>query len=387
MNAVWDVAIVGAGPAGTAAALRALAVRPTARVALVDRARFPRDKSCGDGISPTAVELLDSLGVPEVLAGARRIDRLRIVAPDGGTVEGQVGAEGCVLPRETFDARLVDAAAARGATLVHERVRGIEQRDDRVVLDGGLAARVVVGADGANSIVRREVGAGSQSLQHSGVAVRGYLPMPDAPPELLFRYPREPYPAYAWRFPAPEGRVNIGIGVFGAHDRPTRRMLMDRLSQLLTDDAHRADNIRGHLLPLATERPDPSHGRVLLAGDAASLVNPLTGEGIATALLSGMLAGQCAVTHADAPGPAYATALSRRLQRFLRHVGIAARACRSVRGTSAAVEAARSSRRVFDDLTELSLGTGVVTLPLVWRTARAFLAGLVRSGSTRAVHR
>src|SRR4051794_28953296 len=138
----YDVVIVGAGPAGSAAGLGALRRDPTARVALLDAQSFPRDKSCGDGIAPHCFEELRALGVSGVGRGYPPVDRLRFRTPSGRDVLALPPRASRVIPRTVFDARLVDAAVAAGATLLRGRVRGLTvDRDDSsgptVVLDVG----------------------------------------------------------------------------------------------------------------------------------------------------------------------------------------------------------------------------------------------------------
>src|SRR3954451_21558727 len=140
----YDVVVVGAGPAGSAAALRALQVRPDARVLLLDRADFPRDKACGDGIAPHGIGELCALGVPEAVQGYRPVGWLRIRSPGGAEVAAPPARADYVVPRTVFDARLVAAAAARGAVVRRHKVRRIEQRPGHVVVDGEIAGRVVV---------------------------------------------------------------------------------------------------------------------------------------------------------------------------------------------------------------------------------------------------
>src|SRR6266540_7449189 len=152
----YDVAVVGAGPAGACAALAAR--RLGARVLLLDRSDFPRDKPCGDGIAPHALDVLCDLGVTGVEEGFAPVPALRLVGPGGGEVARPHARPAYTIPRMIFDARIVAAALAAGAVLRRHTVRGIEVRPDAVIVDGAVAARVVVGADGANSTVRRALG-------------------------------------------------------------------------------------------------------------------------------------------------------------------------------------------------------------------------------------
>ena len=375
MTAPWDLAVVGAGPAGSAAALGALRARPGARVLLLDRAAFPRDKSCGDGVAPHALDELARLGVPDLLADRVPVRRLRLVGPGGQEVATTLRRPDVVVPRTVLDARLVDAAVAAGATLVQHQVRSLEVRDGLVVLDGRLRARAVVGADGANGVVRRLLArrTGATARQPEGalaVAVRGYAPAPSGEPEQLIVMDDRGWPAYAWSFGAGDGTANVGFGMLlprlreaqARQGRSGREVLHGRLRELLP--GVEAQRLVSHHLPLSTSRPATPPGPVLLAGDALSLINPLTGEGIYYALASGRLAGEAAVTAAE-PGSAYAAALRRELGRHLRHTTLLARLTGRSGVVDAGVAAAGRSPRAFDALVELGLGRGLITRPLV----------------------
>lgn len=383
MTDSWDLAVVGAGPAGSAAALAALRARPGARVLLLDKADFPRDKSCGDGVAPHALDELARLGAASVLADRVPVWHLRLRSPGGTEVARRLQRPDHVVPRALFDARLVDAAVARGAVLRRQAVRALDVRPDGVVLDGDTHAAVVVGADGANGVVRRLVGAAPQPDPAMALAVRGYATVPAGQrPEQVIVMDGRDWPAYAWRFDAGDGTANVGFGMLLPALRGTgrggRAELHGRLEELLpgTD----AERLRSHHLPLSTSRPRQGPGRVLLAGDAASLINPLTGEGIYYALASGRLAGVAAVTGGD-PGLRYAELLRRELGRHLRHTTALARATRAPAVVDAGVAATVSSGRAFDALVELGLGRGLVTVPLVTGLAREVGRRLVRRGA------
>lgn len=372
-----DVAVIGAGPAGSAAALGALTVDPTTTVVLLDRDEFPRDKVCGDGIGPEGVDVLDHLGVGHVLDGHPRLHDVRLHAPDGTVAAGPAPRPGVVVPRRVLDDRLRTAAIEAGAEPLTRRVKEVAADSSGVVLDGWLRARTVIGADGANGVVRRSVGAAAQPAAHTGIAMRGYGHAPELD-ELVIAFVDDRWPAYAWAFPVGDGRVNVGYGPF---DRQTldggRRGLeasIARHAEML-GVAPDPDTLAAHHLPLSTHRPAPAHGRVLLTGDAASLINPFTGEGIYYALLSGTMAGRATARFPDDPGRAYAGALRARLGRHLRHTTFAARLFRSTFPVDASVRAAAENPRVLGDLCEFALGTGLLTPRLV--------AGLTRSWARR----
>ena len=230
-----DVAVVGAGPAGAAAALAVLAARPGARVVLLDRAVFPRDKSCGDGVAPQVLDVLARLGVSGLLDDWPTIDRLELGYPGGPWLAGRTARPNRVVPRRVLDARLVDAAVARGATLLRRRVRSImvPEGGDPSVPDepvvAGVRARVVVGADGAHSAVRAALGPAGGGA--TAIALRGYAPVTPrlAHAQVIAFDPLGSWPAYAWSFPVGDGSANVGYGEIlaaegaGAHPRAPAR--------------------------------------------------------------------------------------------------------------------------------------------------------------------
>jgi geranylgeranyl reductase family protein len=363
---VYDVAIIGGGPAGSAAALSALRTRPGARVLLLDRADFPRDKCCGDGIAPHALDELARLGAAHVLADRAPVQRLRLISPRGTEASSRLRRPDVVVPRTVFDARLVSAAVDRGAVLERCSVRSLTVLDDHVVINDRFEARVVIGADGANGVTRRLIGIPRQDASTIAVALRGYIPWQTSDPEQLIVMDGRDWPAYAWRFDAGDGTANVGFGMLVPSLQSAghgRSLLEERMVELLPEAAG-ARSLRSHHLPLSTGRPRPRDGRVLLAGDAASLVNPLTGEGIYYALLSGRLAGIAAVSAGD-PGAVYRSMLSRELGTHLRHTTLLSRITAHPRVLEGGVRAARSSSATMDALVEMGLGRGRITAPLV----------------------
>jgi geranylgeranyl reductase family protein len=362
----FDVVVVGAGPAGSAAALAAR--RGGARVLLLDREDFPRDKPCGDGIAAEALDVLRDLGVADAAGGYPAVSRLRLVGPGGAAVARPLPRAAHTVPRRVFDARLVEAAVGAGAVLRRHTVREIGDDGREINVDGRFRAHVLIGADGATSVVRRAVGAAVNPAGHLAFAIRGYAPT-GATGEQLIVTTRHRWPAYAWEFPIGDGTANVGYGEV-LRGRPLSRAYLERRLREMLPGAE-PTGLRGHHLPLSTRRPDPVHGRVLLAGDALSLINPFTGEGIFYAVLSGALAGAAAAR--NDPG-SYRPALRRRLGRHLRHSRLAALLSREPRVVDAAVRAADRDGAVFRRMVELGLADGVFDL----RTIGRILGGAAR---------
>jgi geranylgeranyl reductase family protein len=379
VDEVWDLVIVGGGPAGSAAALGAKRLRPDARVLLLDKADFPRDKACGDGIAAHGREELALLGVPDLIADYRPTRRLTVVSPGGARVSATVARPNHVVPREVFDARLVDAARARGVEVRRHRVSALAARDGHIVLDGTVTARAVVAADGANSAVRRLIGVPSTPARHTAIAVRGYADVPADDDVQYIAMQRDGWPAYAWSFPIGDGTANVGFGMLlprlHATGLPGRQVLHGRLAELLPHLPAR--ELRAHHLPLSPGRPRLGAGRVLLAGDAASLINPLTGEGIYYALVSGRLAGEAAVQAAD-PLASYRRTMREALGRHLRTTDVLARAAQSPGFIDAAIDTAARRQEVFDLLVDVGLGAGTVPFPLAWAVTLRWLRNATR---------
>lgn len=301
-----DVAIVGAGPAGSMAAHRLAAAG--AQVVLLERATFPRDKPCGDGVSAAGLAALARIGLDEWAAQFPAPEVLRLTPPDGQPLDVQPDAGGghCygrAIPRWLLDARLVQAATEVGARLVEGvRVRGVEWSNGAgatVVADGlKVTAQLVILADGSNATVTRRLGLvqGSPEL----VAVRQYLAGDTGPPRRLeIHFQKEIIPGYTWLFPLGDGRVNVGTGTFTRRLRQGKMSLQETLARFVADPAATDGRlaktepigpVKGHPLRTRLSGTHTHAERMLVAGDAAGLVNPLSGEGIGSALESGELA-------------------------------------------------------------------------------------------------
>ena len=370
----WDMIVVGAGPAGCAAAAAARQTNPDAKVLLLDRARFPRDKVCGDGIAGAALQVLQELDldIEQLTAGHPRIHRLSLRSPGGAVAEGSTTEPSWVVPREIFDARLVDSVLSRGVELAQVRVRQLTDLGDRVDVDGRWMAKSVIVAAGSEpglttSPVERH------RTAHFAIGLRGYARTTREDVQQLIMSDVG-WPAYAWSFPIGDGWANVGYGeAMGRGPAPTRTSMLRHLRALLPDSHTDLERVRAHRLPLAMRRPMLGTGRILKVGDAAHLVNPLSGEGIYYAVASGRAAGQVALAE-DSANRYHRAMAEPGGVRHRRHAALLTAALRRIpRLLEAGIGAAADDQRIFDDLVRLALEDGTLTGPMLRGVGRALV--------------
>lgn len=335
-----DVLVVGAGPAGAAAAI--LAAQAGFEVLVIDAAVFPRDKTCGDGLTPRALHQLRKLGLAEAVLGDYRNRGLKLHGFSGDATAawpaGPFGQEGSARPRAVLDAALLGQAARAGATVWHGA------RAAEVAIHGGRITRVtvrratgfaafdpdcaaaaqagasavsatgagetrdvelrphqVIVADGVRSEFGKLVGRRWHREQVYGIAARSYCTTPwaDEPwihSHLELRDARgELQPGYGWIFPLGDGQVNLGCGALSTSARPakvnTKKLLRFYAAQQATTwELSAPEHVTSALLPMGGAVSNVAGRNWMLIGDAAGLVNPLNGEGIDYALESAELA-------------------------------------------------------------------------------------------------
>lgn len=306
-----DVVVVGAGPAGSSAA--AWAARAGSDVLVVDSASFPRDKPCGDGLTPRAVAELKRLGLGDWLDTRIRHRGLRM-SGFGGEVEVDwpgpsfPSAGGAVARLELDDRirKVAEDAGARmllGTKVVAAQHNSSSQVTSLTLADGSqVGCHTLIVADGARSSLGRKLGRRWHQDTVYGVAARGYLtsargdePWLTSHLELRSR-DGAVLPGYGWIFPLGDGEVNIGVGALSTSKRPADlalRTLISYYTDLRRDEwgfAGRPRAVSSALLPMGGAVSGVAGPNWMLIGDAAACVNPLNGEGIDYGLETGRLA-------------------------------------------------------------------------------------------------
>lgn len=305
---VADVIVVGAGPSGCAAAITL--ARRGRRVRVVDRARFPRPKTCGDALSNRAVSLVRALGAGDALDKAPHalVEGALVVFPDGKVVRRSYGsAPGWIVPRFDLDAGLraslsahanidvVEGVAARELVTEGGRVTGV--RTD----DATWNARMVIAADGPGSIAwtASDKPRGRELAISATAYYEGVRPLEGAGWS-EHHFANDLPCGYGWVFPAVEGKANVGVYLRMDTYRAQGVSLAELLSRFIArrasqfEGARRCGEVHTWQLPLTPRHRAPERDGLLVCGDAGRAVDPLTGEGIWQALYTGVLAGECA---------------------------------------------------------------------------------------------
>ena len=317
-----DVLVVGAGPAGSSAAT--WAARRGHEVVIIDSATFPRDKPCGDGLTPRAISELTGLGLGSWLSGQARNLGLRaagfgqeLLLPWPG---GSLPSFGGAAPRMILDATILGVATDAGAVL-HQSTSAQD-----VVLDNGaiksviaktdngtatFSAKHVIIADGARSQLGRKLNRTWHRDTAYGVAARGYIKSERSDDPWISSHlelrnaENEILSGYGWIFPLGEGEVNIGVGTLATNKRPAEinlRALLNQYTEQRREDWKLHGDIQmpwSALLPMGGAVSGVAGRNYMFVGDAAGCVNPLNGEGIDYGLETGRLAAQLLDEHQD----------------------------------------------------------------------------------------
>jgi geranylgeranyl reductase family protein len=313
-----DVVVVGGGPSGAATAY--WLAEAGHDVLLLEKKRYPREKTCGDGLTPRSVKQLEDMGLASQLADHHRFEGLRSMA-FGHTLElqwpeaGDLPRYGYVVTRKDLDHMVAERAVKAGATLWQESeaiapivsgglVRGatVKRKETGAVVE--VRARYVVVADGANSRFGRALGTSRDRSYPLGMAIRGYFVSPrhDEPwieSHLDIRDKTgNVLPGYGWIFPVGDGRVNVGVGLLSTFNQ-WKAVNTTHLMEAFVDQAPESWEIRpdtscgpptGGRLPMGLSVGPHAGPTYLVTGDAGGAINPFNGEGIAYAYETGRIA-------------------------------------------------------------------------------------------------
>jgi geranylgeranyl reductase family protein len=311
-----DVIVVGAGPGGSTTAMEL--AQKGYDVMLLDRKSYPRDKTCGDAVPAGAIEHLYDLGMKEQIEAQDfyKVDKLLISAVEGKTLEADLnpgaryGADSYIVPRLNFDVVLQQSVIDSGAEFCVAQSKGPEIEDGKVIgvrvrqngSDQVIRSKMVVGADGVTSSITRALRTDRHIDHHRAVALRAYIEdLEEMPHQVEFYLYKGILPGYAWIFPIGKNRANIGLGMRLDNFRKQNKTLEDMLRQFMDMPAIKSRLKSGGILKdisvwqlnFGSQR-NMKHAfdGALLVGDAAGLINPLTGGGIDNAIISGRLAAK-----------------------------------------------------------------------------------------------
>ncbi|KAA3663171.1 MAG: geranylgeranyl reductase family protein [Calditrichaeota bacterium] len=317
MASRYDLIIVGAGPAGSTCAL--YTARAGLKVLLLDKNTFPRDKICGDAISGKSVNYLEELGLVDAVQESPQVAVSGILfsAPNGTKItvpfiprENNKVSPGFVCRRKVYDNILFQEAKKHVETIENFKVTDFLQKDGHITGVSGInankealdfEAKVVVGADGYNSILSRKLGFYEHDPKHWVVATRAYYRgvtgMTDA---IEIHFVKDVLPGYFWIFPLEDGLVNVGIGML--HNELKKRQISLPQAHMAAvespyfrerfKDAELLGKISGWNLPVGSKQRKASGDGFVLLGDAAGLIDPFSGEGIGNAMCSGKIAAE-----------------------------------------------------------------------------------------------
>jgi len=310
----YDVVICGAGPAGATCAL-ALG-RSGLKVALIDKEDFPRDKICGDAVAAYVPKVLATIDPSYALAMERlsekeKVSCLRIVAPNEKILDLHFPEQGCISMRMHFDQFLLGLCRelSNVKIILKTPVEDIVEHQEGITIqtaDNRIETKLVIGCDGAHSIVKKKLTSDKMDLAHHSSAVRAYYKNVQGIPASTFElhFMKNILPGYFWIFPLPNGFSNVGLGLLSKTISDRKINLRGEMKQIIENVPYLKErfaaselqgDIKGFGLPLGSRKVTISGKHFMLCGDAASLIDPVTGEGIGQAMISGRYAGWQAI--------------------------------------------------------------------------------------------
>lgn len=406
MSDLYDVVIVGAGPGGSATAH--YLAQGGLKVAILDKAGFPRDKTCGDGLTPRALWVLKDIGIlDEVAAFAYRVNGLELHGSKGDVVTAAIPAHEIypdhlmIAPRYRLDDVIRGRAVESGAKFIERlHVRGVEQYDyhaevvaDNRGIEHRLKGRVVVLAVGANLGLLLKLGILAQPPPVT-LAARGYYHgLEGLSDRAEAHFAEVPLPGYGWVFPISETTANIGVGFWESwvpwHKPPSSaKIALDHFlahnprMKMMMAEAELEGAVRGFPLRVDFAQAPTTHGRILLVGESAGLVSPLTGEGIDFALESGQLAARFLLERFEAGelGTAGLVAYDRLLRDHFQRLFVFLNRIRQVYNNpylvNKTIRATRKSPEIKDLLVRVMMSEDDAAAMLNFSTVRKVILGM-----------
>lgn len=310
----YDVIIAGAGPAGCSAAN--FLARQGHEVLLLDKAKFPRDKTCGDCISPATMNILDRIGVSNEIEARKpwKVDNVILSSPDGSIMKGKIPKVknlrdyAYIFPRRDFDTILFNYTKAvpnitalenfKVTDLLYDdrKICGIAGKFNNQIVN--ITGKYIIGADGVNSVIAKKLNLFNGNNNHKAFAIRAYFEnVSNLDSSIELHFDKTIYPGYGWIFPISDNKANVGAGTdmrsFYKNDQNLKDLFRvfiekNKFAKEKLKNASMVENtFKGCLLSTRSYHGARHKDNVLLIGDAGSMIDPTTGEGIAYALRTG----------------------------------------------------------------------------------------------------
>lgn len=315
-NNLYDVIIAGAGPAGSACAL--CLADSGLKIALLDKTSFPRNKICGDALSIDVIRQLPKVSekLEKNFSQAKNkisSNGLRIYGPSGVSVELQIksrdNSSGYVIRRKEFDQIMHNTILESPAIkfISDCKIDSVNPSPEEVRIStnsGDMRCKILVGADGANSVVSKFVSGHQKSKKHLCIGIKSYYRnVADLHPEgfIELHFYKNLLPCYLWIFPMHGNEANVGLGLMHKDVLRSELSLKQILLDIIADHpvvsprfkhAELISPIEAWPLPFAMDKKIISGDRIVLCGDAAGLIDPFTGEGVGNAIRSGRVASE-----------------------------------------------------------------------------------------------
>ena len=403
---LYDVLIIGAGPSGSNAAISYKNLNPNLKVGLIDKSIFPRDKSCGDAIGPGVISALKRFNNQHILDNEPQVVSTTLYGPENIGIQNYIpevknkeDSIVYVIPRIDLDNRILNLAKDLDVDVFegYSFVSFEKDSDNKLVVEikngdniTKLGAKILVGADGANSRVRKQLNVNTNSDWHKAIAIRAYIDSPNyleifKERTLMFEINVSAEKGYAWAFPSKGNLLNIGIGVplniFKKEKLDINVLLQDFITQL-TNRGVVVENIRdekSYLLPFASSRPKFKNDiNVALIGDASSMINPMSGEGIFYGMEAGYLLAKNTYNLIDSSdltkGIAnYEKAFSKRFRKHYLSCALARLLLQSPFMTKRLLKVASNDQNTIDFVVELLFDEAYLTFGEVMKIVYKFL--------------